>query len=168
MFNENISAMKKLGMIICAAVVITTISYAQQTDSASNRSNSTGINDIGTQNGAGNQSTMPQPTQQTPTQSIPSTQDPTSTIGQPVPQQQTQPQLPSQPPLQSQPQLQQQPSLQTQPEIETQPELQVQPAQPQVPTQQQPVPNSRELQDNYNESVQPQAPTTNPTDGPHK
>jgi hypothetical protein len=158
--------MKNIAIIFICVAVTSTISYAQQTDSSYNRAGSTGINQTDSQNGNINQSATQQSIQTAPAnrnqnngiqqfQSTPQAQDPNSPVAQPLPQ----------PQGQTQPQLQ--PSLQQQPEINSQPELQVLPTQPQTPTSGQPVPNSRDLQNRYNESVQPTTPqSTNPT-GPN-
>jgi hypothetical protein len=80
--------MKKLGMIICGVVFMSMITDAQQIDSTYNPSESTGINEISTQD-----QTSDQITDSLYIQSTPRTQDQTSPIGDPLHQQQSQPTL---------------------------------------------------------------------------
>ena len=128
--------MKKIAMTICGVVLMSMMAFAQGIDSTNNRNESTQFKDNPIQDSAFNQPTSPQPIE-----GVPQTQDATSPIVQPLPQQQSQPQIQSQPQLQSEPQQQQQPLQDQQ----------------QAPTQTQPIldRNSPTQQNELNQPVQP-------------
>ena len=104
--------MKKIMMTACAVGFMSMMALAQNIDSTQNKNGSTDFKNNPIQDSAMTQPVNPQPIEGTPR-----TQDATSPIVQPQPQQQTQPQLEQQ----SQPQQQQLESpLQTQPQVPTQ------------------------------------------------